>query len=374
MRDWLTVDTDGLRRRAERTGRSPVLELLANAWDSDATEVLVTLQREGRLTTITVTDNGRGLSDINDVHTLFGQSAHGANPERRGRFGVGEKIFLSLCEWCQITSRDCAVEFGPRGRRNVAARHDGTIVHAELRQTEAQYAAMVEAIRACRAPAATTTTLIVGNLRESIPAMVGTVIRATLPTEIESDGVLRRSIRVTDVQAVAGDGVIREMGIPCGEIDLPFDLDVGQKVPQTIERDGSMTAAFNAAIRVAVLNALAPNMTTDDLSADWATSAASDGRATAEAVGAVIRAKFGTMAVAATVGSPGSNATAEARGYTVVHGGAMPPGLWSNARKAGLLQSSASVFPQTPPAVLAAAAEAASAVVAAKCPLCGRSE
>ncbi len=70
----VTVERDHLERLA--TSRSPVLalsELLWNSLDADATEVLVSFERNdlGRIQRICVSDNGHGISH-EDAEPAFG--------------------------------------------------------------------------------------------------------------------------------------------------------------------------------------------------------------------------------------------------------------------------------------------------------------
>lgn len=106
MRDWFTVDKDGLAKVLGRRGKAfAMLELIQNAWDAPgATQVEVTLKpaARGRALLIVEDNSPNGFSDLAHAYTLFKESAKKADPTKRGRFDVGEKLVLAICDCARI--------------------------------------------------------------------------------------------------------------------------------------------------------------------------------------------------------------------------------------------------------------------------------
>ena len=88
-------------------------EVIANAWDADATEVKVDFNIEKK--TITVTDNGHGmdLDDINDKYLHVGYQKRGDTSDYRtsggrkpmGRKGIGKLSLFSIAKKIFVYSR-----------------------------------------------------------------------------------------------------------------------------------------------------------------------------------------------------------------------------------------------------------------------------
>ena len=166
-----------------------------------------------------------------------------------------------------------------------------------------------------------------------------------------------------EVYDLGGDtGEILEMGIPVVECSMPFRINVLQKVPLNSDRD-NVPPAFLRQLQVAVLNHMHDRLNEERVTEAWVDEASGDGGASKDAVAGVVRKRFGERAVSATPNDPTANARAEVNGYTVIPGGAMNRGLWSNARNHGLVIPASQVFPSPSPRQQAAAT---------RCPTCGR--
>src|SRR3712207_3279783 len=97
------VDKAGLGQLLERRGDEFVLgELFQNAADENVTRVTMELRRAAgfdSLAKIAVEDdNPEGFADITHAYTLFAESAKKGDPTKRGRFNLGEKLVIALCE------------------------------------------------------------------------------------------------------------------------------------------------------------------------------------------------------------------------------------------------------------------------------------
>ncbi|MEK9208246.1 MAG: hypothetical protein AAB922_07190, partial [Patescibacteria group bacterium] len=106
MNQWFEVDKDGLAILQAGKPRHYILrELIANAWDEEITECSVDLSFEkGFATAIVIDDCPEGFKDLRDSFTLFRDTCKRADPRKRGRFNVGEKQAIALCNYAKIES------------------------------------------------------------------------------------------------------------------------------------------------------------------------------------------------------------------------------------------------------------------------------
>lgn len=370
---WFDVDVDGLSATLERRGKSfAVFELVQNAWDSGATAVDISLQPvSGKpFVEIVVKDNSaEGWSDLADAFTLFSKSRRSADAEKRGRFCFGEKMVLSLCTTARISTMQGSLVFDKSGRTRVQKKTDvGTEFSGVMRMTREEFDSVCDEVQYLISPQDVRTTFNDRILQQ--PSLLKSV-QVKLPTEVaDMEGVLRRSVRQTTVYIYAGDdsengGQILELGIPVCSADFPFRVDVQQKIPLGMDRD-SVTDAFRRAVSVAVMNAMAGSLTESQAADPWASEAIADARAEQGAVTEIIKKRFGERAVIATPGDPVANASAEANGCEVIHGGALSAGAWANVRKYQVIPTTSQAFPTPKPAFNGAGGDGA----VTTCPLC----
>lgn len=362
---WFTVDKAGLANILERRGKFfAVAELVSNAWDSGATHVDITLTPQPGVPSarLIVEDNGEGFTDLSHAFTMFAKSSRAGQAEKRGRFNLGEKLVLAICSCVKIVTTSGALVFegDTRSNRPSQKRDRGTLIDATLRMTRDEYEDVCDQIKRLIPPVRTTF-----NGREIEKSAPLVTFETKLPSEMaDGDGQLRRTVRTATVEVYEGNGAILEMGIPVVETDNGYRVNVLQKIPLNMERD-NVTPAFLRAVNAALLNHVHNQLTPEEAAAPWAQEAAGDARATPAAVKSIIAKRFGDRAVIATPGDVIANAQAEAAGYTVIPGGAMPSALWANVRKHELLTPAGKAFPSPKPEDLAKRDATA-------CPLCGK--
>ena len=99
---WFDVDKKGLSQlMADRSAGYVLAELIQNAWDQNITQVecfISPAKTRGWHTVEVVDDDPAGWADISDAYTLFAPSRKKSDPEKRGRFNLGEKLVLSVCQ------------------------------------------------------------------------------------------------------------------------------------------------------------------------------------------------------------------------------------------------------------------------------------
>src|SRR5579871_2323644 len=296
---WFEVDKEGLAQILERRGKAfVVFELLQNAWDENVTSVEVSLdpvpgRPAARL--IVVDDAPEGFKDLKDAYTLFAPSGKKAAPEKRGRFNLGEKLVLALCENAEIASMTGTVRFTREGRRHSRRRRfRGSRFAGILPMTREEFQEVCRCVQTVIPPPGRVHTFFNGEPiphREPLRQFV-----APLPTEIaDEEGRLRRTTRTATISVYEPfpdeEPTLYEMGIPIVPTGERFHVDVGQKVPLSLCREG-VPPAYLQTLRVLVLNELHALLPKEELTAAWVNDATDDKRCSPEAVRRFLDAKF----------------------------------------------------------------------------------
>jgi hypothetical protein len=354
--DWFAVDKEGLASILERKGKaSAVLELIQNAWDEDGvTRVSVTLHdapKRGRSLLVVEDDAPEGFADLTHAFTLFAPSGKVTDAAKRGRFNLGEKLVLAICDSATVLSTRGGWEFSDEGRKRLRKTTiAGSRFEALIRLTDAERAEVFTLIETLLPPKGIVTTLngVMLSTREPVRTFT-----AALTTEVaDADGILRRSKRQTTVRLyeplLDEKPHLYEMGIPVVIHEGRWHIDIAQKVPLSFERDG-VTPAYLREVRVAVLNSTHDLLTEADATSTWVKEAASDKRAEPEAVTRVMTQRFGEKAVAYDPHDSEANAEAVLQGYTVVHGGSLSGDEWEQAKRSGVLRPAGKVTPSARP-------------------------
>ena len=357
--NWFEVSKPGLAQLLDGKSRTfAIAELLQNAWDQNVSSVSVKIAKEkGSAYRVEVIDDDPdGWRDIADAFTLFKPSEKKADPTKRGRFNLGEKLVLSLCKKAEIVSVNHAVRFDASGRHSLRKRREqgssfvGTM---DLRANEVR--SFADYVRTFLAPTGISTSIeILGECFQLSAHDKVCEFTIPLPTVIsDAEGNMKRTTRRTIVELFeVRDGetaTIYEMGIPVVELDGDkWHINVQQKIPLNMDRD-NVTPTYLAALRVAVLNEAGHLLDDDDATDDWVSSAAADERVTDEAVERVVTSRYGEKRVAYDPSDPEANKIAVSKGYTVVPGGSMTSGLWANAKDAGALLPAGRVTPSPRP-------------------------
>lgn len=357
---WFEVDKQGLAKLLARKGKEFVLyELIQNAWDEKTSEVVVTLERVPgtRLVKLTVEDdNPDGFADLSHAFTLFAESGKKANAEKRGRFNLGEKLVLALCDEAEIASTRGTVRFDANGRTTSRSRRSaGSAFVGLLRMTQDEIAACSDAVLRLIAPHGIKTVF------NGIPLAARTPVAsadATLQTEIaDAEGLMRKSSRKTVVEIhepLTGETpMLYELGIPVVETGDRWHVNVMQKVPLNFDRD-NVPAAYLSRVRAVALECMQDHLGADDANAAWVREAVSQhaddlSNSTIEKLAAL---RFGDKRVAYDPSDPEANALAVAKGYTVVHGGHLGKAEWEAVKRAGAILPAGQVTPSPKPFAL----------------------
>ena len=356
MVHWFDVDKDGLGKLLERRGKSWILaELLQNAWDAPgATEVELRLSPiAGRpFAELEVRDNSpEGFAHLEHAFTLFGESVKKQDPTLRGRFNLGEKLVLALCQEALIETTKGTVLFNDKGRSTSRkAREFGTSFRARLRLSRAEIEEALSFARSFIAPPGISTVINGVDLDHRQP--LGS-FEIQLPTEVaDPEGVLRRTRRKTLVSVYRPTGGmggrIYELGIPVMETGDSYDVDIGQKVPLSFDRD-AVTPGYLRDVRVGVLNHLGHLLGAEEVNQAWVSDALEARDVQPSAVREVLVKRFGDKVVSYDPSDREANDRAVAAGYTVLRGGHFSALQWDNVRASGLVRPAGQVTPTPKP-------------------------
>lgn len=350
------VDREGLAKILARRGiEFAVLELLQNALDEETTTITVSLRqlegRRGRYMLRVIDDCPEGFKDLSHAYTLFAESAKTKNPEQRGRFNLGEKLVIAVCEEASIETTTGCVVFEGKTRHHVRRRRErGSEFSGILKLSPEEYKRVCRAVRSVLMPPQvdvrfhTNESEVLLDPREPV-----VVVEETLPTEIaDADGYLRATARKTQVEIHEpreGEiAMLYEMGIPVVETGDRFHVNVLQKVPLNADRD-NVTPSYLRQLRTVVLNATHGMLSAEDAKATWVTTALQDEDVAPEAVQQVMTARYGEKRVIFDPTDPEGTKIAVSKGYTVIHGGSLPLAAWDNIRKTGAALPAGQVTP-----------------------------
>jgi len=352
----LVVDVQGLAKLVERRGKDfAVLELVQNAWDEDVTTVDVELEYLGHnKARLTVTDDSpEGFRDLSHAFTMFADSYKKDDPNKRGRFNLGEKLVIALSDTVEIRSTKGGVLIDVKNntRKMIRAkRKQGTEFVAVLRMTQAEVNEAEARFHTLIAPEGIATKL---NGKTLLPRQPIHTFEATLATEAaDAEGFLRPTRRKATIEVYSPKGgeapAIYEMGLPVVATHDRYHLNIMQKVPLNTDRD-NVTPAYLKDLRALVVNEMATRMSAEESSATWVNVALEDDLIEPEAVEEIMTKRFGEKRVAFDPSDLEANKIAASEGYTVVPGRALSRDAWKNVKQYETVQPAGQVTPSPKP-------------------------
>ena len=353
VKERFSVSSEGMRELHKgRTPESLVKELIQNVWDEEATICRVKVQHQSRnRVLVSVEDDAGGFVNIDDAYTLMGETSKRANPEKRGRFNLGEKEVLSVAVYAVVQTVGWTVDFPPEGGREIRRndRKRGTVVEAMMPWTKADAERLVERLILFRPPKGCRYTVNDIEVERREALKVHTVTLSTLIQNARGEPMRptrrKTELHIAGVSDPEGRGWIYEMGIPIQPIDLPYDVDVQQKVPMPPNRD-TVSESYVQDIYAEVLNCMHGEMEREEFAETWVRTAVEDSRISEGAARATVERRYGRKAV---LWSSDRSANAEAmdKGYQVIHPRTMSREERSNLRELGGLESASARFGKT---------------------------
>ena len=347
--DRFNVDTQGMRQLHEsREPEQLVKELIQNVFDEEATRCSVSVQVLDNGVRVIVEDDGPGFRNVRDAYTLMGDTPKRLDPERRGRFNMGEKEVLSVARSAKVETAGSTVEFPEDGGRLVSKnrRQRGTKITALMPWGQREAERLVNRLRMFRPPGDIRYTVNLMEIKRSREIITHSAILDTVIQDAPGTP-LRSTRRRTDMQIIEpheGEGWIYEMGIPIQKIEIPYSVDIMQKVPMPPNRD-TVSESYLNRIYTEVLNATHPDMKPEEFSENWVRAGVGHRAVTPEAVKKVISERYGDKVVTWSSNTD-ANMKATDAGYQVLHPRSMGKEEIKNMREMGSLQSSNEVFGQ----------------------------
>jgi hypothetical protein len=352
--NWFEVSREGLKELyADRAEKFVLRELIQNAWDEPITTCNVTTTcrpngSRGLSVLLSVEDDSpSGFRNLEDAWTLFGPTYKRSDPSRRGRFNLGEKQVLAVCDTCKISSTKGRVEFDSKGRTVLPpTRKEGSQVVVQVSMTREQYDEMLQLLDSYLPPS---TTKFIINGRQIIAPEAIADFEDNLVTEVTEGQFIRRRKRRTKVEVynrLGEKSLLYEMGIPVQEIDCEFSLNVMQKVPLATDRESVPTWYLRDLFAV-TLNHLHDNLDRERVSETWIRDAMESREVEAATVQDVMKKRFGGRMCVANPNDPQSVDEAISRGYNIVYGSEMSAAEWKKAKQYTGMQSSTALFGTT---------------------------
>ena len=334
-------------------GRRPehlIKELIQNSFDENPAICSVTVTAEQHGILVLVEDDGPGFADIRNAYTLMADTPKRMDPEKRGRFNLGDKEVISISKWATVDTVGWTIRFPEEGGREMLenTRTKGTTITAMMPWHPEQAHDLEEKLGRIRPPTGTIYTV---NKRIVKRDPTLRTARGTLPTVVQDSpqGPLRSRTRATDILIIgkheSDQAFIFEMGIPIQPIELPYHVDIMQKVPMPPNRD-TVSDAYLRNIYTIVLNAMHGDMPGEQFAEGWVKTAIEQKQVTPEAVKDTIRERYGDKVVTWSSDTD-ANLKALDAGYQVLHPRTMSKPELQNMRQLGGLQGARTLFGRT---------------------------
>jgi hypothetical protein len=351
MEHALVVDRKGLAKKlASRPKVFIFWELIQNAIDENVTRVTIEAEHQPKLrwARITVSDDAPdGFADLTSVYTLFKDSKKGPDPEKRGRFELGEKLVIASALKATVTSTRGTITIDGDTRTSSRKKTaQGSVFQGEFRMTTEEFGEALATVKMLLVPAGVEVLVNGVAIGRRLPIAT---FEAVLPTvRTDDEGELRPTMRKTRVsvyEPLPGEEPhIYEMGIPVVSTTDRYHYDIEQRVPVNFERN-NVPPAYLRTLRVFALNHLSDKLTGADATSAWVDDALSDERVDAEPLKRILAERFGERAVIHDPSDPEGTKLAMSQGYAVVHGGSLSREAWQNVRRHEALLPAGQVTP-----------------------------
>lgn len=294
------VDTNGFKlQMATIKPWRIVQEIISNSFDEDTVKN-ITLDFEqigNKKIKVTITDDGVGFEDINDVYTMYKYSKKRGKVDKRGRFNEGEKRFFVLAETGFVKTKNQMVEFEYDTRITSEIDHPtGTIVQGIFNWTGTDLKETLPKLHKLIVPEGKTLTI---NNNQVKKKQLLRTISIALPTLIEDNDtkLLRRVTKTTQVNLYqvnsAEKPYLYELGIPVHKLlhSIEWHIDVLQKIPLPSGRD-MVSESYLKDLYAGILNNATDLIDKDNAGSKWVMVSMSE--STPEAATHVLKNALGT--------------------------------------------------------------------------------
>lgn len=345
MNNWFEVSKEGLKQLQAGKGKTFIInELIQNAFDEDIKKCKVDLSwsSAGKEIRLEVEDDSpEGFKDITHAYTLYADTYKRRDPTKRGRFNLGEKQVIAICNSAKVETTKGTVIFDNRGRQKLDDKtKQGSKVTIWFDATIDDYNELMNHIKKLIVPKHIK---LIFNDKEIKSKQKSKSFKVRLTTDVLENDILKIKSRETYIDLYESDGQswIYEMGIPIMKTDCSWHIDVQQKVQLNVNRD-NILPSYVQDLYAEVLNNTYQDI--EDASALWVRTAMKDKRATPESISGVMTKRFGEKYCVANPNDKASMDDAISRGYNVIYGSEMSKDEWSNAKAKINIESTSSLF------------------------------
>ena len=354
--NFFEVDKEGLAKILKPKGKAFLLfELIQNAWDQNVKRVDIKFEkppREKRAVLSVTDDDPAGFADLSHIYTLFAESAKKKDPTKRGRFNLGDKLVLAICKNARISSTTGTITFDDRqGRKKLRQKREtGSEFSAEVPINNDDFKSVCREVNRLIPPEGIDTYFNGRKLKSRIPVAKFEYI---LPTVISDDnGYLKSSKRKTIVRVYQPHddekASIYEMGIPVVETGDKYHVDVGQKIPLTLDRT-NLSPSFLRTLRTIVYSHTYALLDKAEAAEPWVREATANTLCSEKAFKKAVENRFGEKSVIYDPSDKEANKRAMAAAYNVVSGGSLSKGEWENVKRLGIMLPAGQVTPSPKP-------------------------
>ena len=346
MNNWFEVDREGLKAlQAGKPKTFIINELVQNAFDEKITycKININLKSKGIIKVSIEDDSPEGFKDITHAYTLFADTYKRRDPSKRGRFNLGEKQVLSICNNAIVSTTKGTIAFDDTGRAELSdKRKFGSKIIIEFNGRKKELNELINHATKLLPPENITYT-VNGIVIPSKP--VFKTFEATLDTEVLKNDVMTLRTRKTKINLIETDSdtYIYEMGIPIMKIDTPWHIDIQQKIPLAVDRQ-TVQNYFIQDVYAETLNNTYQDITQEQASEVWVRTAMKDKRVVKDAVKYILNLRFGDKLLVGNSFDPNANDEATANGYNVISGNIMSKDEWNTIRNFGLIKSTSDMF------------------------------
>jgi hypothetical protein len=325
--NWFEISNEGWRRmNAGRPLSALLKEAIQNAFDERVQNVEIIIDGE-RI--VIEDDSPRGFADESLIYTVFLTDKEDT-PTKRGRKGRGLKELIAAMDAAAVETIGKTISFDSRGRSVASNRRRlGTCVELSRVNLPAEIDEARAALSLIIPPKGTA--LRVNGHRVRPPRLHLILSPCYLETVVIRDGVERLVERGTAVELYhprQGEAAhLFEMGIPIEPINLPWHVDVQQRIPLSDHRN-TASEAYKLTLKTLLLESLISRyLDSDDLAADWVHDVLARHTLSDQALECYVARMYPPNAILG--GSPLANDRARQLGANVIDATSMPRGTYA---------------------------------------------
>ena len=270
-KQWFEISNEGWKRM--NAGRPPyelVKELVQNILDENFHQASISMRMRGEDFILEVEDDVEGgIGDSGLITTVF-MTGKEESHLKRGRKGRGLKEFLSVCKEAIVETKGQTIHFLSNGSRKEEgnSRISGTKIFCRIQQEGWNK----KAIRNTSSYLQKTilpfhVSFKVNGKEIQKRCDTRSLGGCRLPTHIISNGVQTEVVRETKInlyEKAEKKGWIYEMGIPVQKIDIPFDVDICQRIPMNDNRN-EVNDNYLSIVKTSMVRVMIDSLTKKDL-------------------------------------------------------------------------------------------------------------